>query len=102
MFHAQNIALHQALLKEAEDKIALDPALAQKLLLGGTALGGAALGGTAAHYVTKAHDDKERRKTRNHAFGAGVAAGVAGPKVIKGLYALAQRSGLAPDNGSDQ
>lgn len=91
MFHPANITLHQALLKEAEDKLALDPSLVKTLLAGS---GGALAGGGIAHLLTRAHDEKERIKTRNHSFGAGVAAGVAGPRVVRGLYDIAQQNGV--------
>lgn len=91
MYDAKHIALHQELLKEAEDKLALDPSLVKMLLAGG---GGALAGGGIAHLLTKAHDEQERDKTRNRAFGAGVAAGVAGPRVVRGLYNIAQQNGI--------
>ena len=95
MFHPDHIALHQELLKEAETKVAaLDPSLVKMLLAGGA---GALTGGGIAHLATRAHDERERQRTRNRAFGAGVAAGVAGPRVVRGLYDIAQRNGIIPE-----
>lgn len=95
MFDPKHITLHQELLKEAEDKVsALDPSLVKMLLAGGA---GAAAGGGLAHLLTQAHADRERATTRNRAFGAGVAAGVAGPRVVRGLYDIAQRNGIIPE-----
>lgn len=95
MFNPQNITLHKELLKEAEDKIALVPSLVKMLLAGGA---GAAVGGGISHLATRAHDAHERERTRNRAFGAGVAAGVAGPRIARGLYSIAQRNGLFPQS----
>jgi TctA family transporter len=95
MFDSKHIALHQELLKEAEAKVALDPSLVKTLLAGGV---GAAAGGGIAHLATRAHDERQREQTRNRAFGAGVAAGVAGPRVARGLYNIAQRNGLFPQS----
>lgn len=91
MFNPKHIDLHQALLKEAEDKLALDPSLVKMLLAGG---GGALAGGGIAHLLTRAKDERERTQTRNRAFGAGVAAGVAGPRVVRGIYNIAQQNGI--------
>ena len=55
MFNPKHIDLHQALLKEAEDKLALDPSLVKMLLAGG---GGALAGGGIAHLLTQAHDER--------------------------------------------
>jgi hypothetical protein len=96
MFAKRNIVLHEALLKEAEEKVAADPSTALKLLLGG-ALGGAAVG-IPAHLLTKKYEEAKRKTTRDRAFGAGVATGVATPKLLRGLLNIAQSRGLiAPD-----
>jgi len=100
MFDPKYITLHRELLKEAEDKVAampaLDPSFVKMLLAGGA---GAALGGGISHLATRAHAKREREQTRNRAFGAGVAAGVAGPRVVRGLYEIAQQNGLLPQSG---
>lgn len=99
MFNPKHITHHRALLKEAEDKVALDPSLVKMLLAGGA---GAAVGGGISHLATRAHDAHEREQTRNRAFGAGVAAGVAGPRIARGLYSIAQQNGLFPQSEMPQ
>jgi hypothetical protein len=39
-------------------------------------------------------DEAERLKTRNRAFGAGMATGVATPRILRGLYDVANAKGL--------
>lgn len=85
MFADRNIALHAELLKVAEDKIALDPATLRLLLAGGA---GAAAGGLGAGLVTHQVDEKAKEQARNRAFGAGMATGVAAPRIVHGLSNL--------------
>lgn len=85
MFAPRNIALHAELLKEAEDKIALDPATLRMLLTGGA---GAAVGGLGAGLVTHHVDEKAKEQARNKAFGAGIATGVAAPRIMHGLAGM--------------
>ena len=104
MFDPKHITLYQELLKEAEDKVALDPSMVNKLLIGGGIAGGALGLGAYGYGLHKMHEKREadRIRARNHAFGAGVAAGVAGPRVIRGLYSIAQRNGLFPQSEMPQ
>lgn len=94
MYSARNIALHAELLKEAEEKMALDPATLRMLLAGGA---GAAAGGLGAGLLTHHVDEQAKGKATNRAFGAGVATGVAAPRIVHGLAGL-----LGPMAGGGQ
>lgn len=59
--------------------IASTPALAKLLLAGGA---GALLGGGLGAGMAHAHDEEARQRTKNTAFGAGVATGLAGPRIV--------------------
>jgi len=96
MFAQRNIALHEELLKEAEEKVAANPSSILKYLLGGTA-GGLAVG-IPTHLLTKKYEEAKRKRTRDRAFGAGMAAGVATPKLLRGLLNIAQNRGLVAPN----
>lgn len=98
MFAPEHIALYEELRKEAEAKTAaVDPQLLRHLLIGA---GGAALGAVPAALITRHFAEKERQRTRNRAFGAGVATGVAAPRILRTVFNLADRAGLvAPDPG---
>lgn len=96
MFAKRNIALREELLKEAEEKVAVDPSAVLKHLLSGVA-GGAAVG-IPTYLLTKKFQEAKRKRTRDRAFGAGMAAGAATPKLLRGLLNIAQNRGLiAPD-----
>ena len=98
MFAKRNIDLYAELLKEAEEKVAVDPSSVLKHLASGAA--GAAAVGIPTYLVTKKLEEAKRKKTRDRAFGAGMAAGVATPKLLRGLLNIAQRRGLvAPSEG---
>jgi len=73
------------------EKVALDPSTMKMLAHGA---GGAVLAGVPTYLVTRALNRHEREKTRDRAFGAGVATGLAGPKIVKGLFNIAQGSGF--------
>jgi hypothetical protein len=75
----------------ALEKVALDPS-AMKML--GAGAGGALLAGVPTYLITRALNRHERERTRDRAFGAGVATGLAGPKIIQGLFNIAQGSGF--------
>lgn len=68
----------------AEAKIAADPALMKLLLAGGA---GALLGTGVGAGLTHSHDEVARQRTKNTAFGAGIATGLAGPSIVGGLNA---------------
>jgi hypothetical protein len=98
MFAKRNIALYAELLKEAEEKVAVDPSAVLKHLASGVA--GAAAVGIPTYLVTKKLEEAKRKKTRDRAFGAGVAAGAATPKLLRGLLNIARRRGLvSPSEG---
>ena len=85
---------HAELLAEVGEKIAeLPPNLLPMLGIG---LGSAGAGALGAHLLTRRADEERRLQTRNRSFGAGVAAGVAGPHVVRGLYNIAQGAGFLP------
>lgn len=75
----------------AEEKTAADPALVRSLLAGGA---GAVAGAVPAALLMRAHDEATRERTRNTAFGAGLATGTVAPDLIRGLHALAQGGSL--------
>lgn len=78
--HSAVVRLKQA----AEAKVAMDPGLVKLLLAGGAgALAGSGLGAHFAH----ARDEEEARRGKNVAFGAGVATGLASPRLVGGLNA---------------
>lgn len=97
MFAPRNIALHAELIKEAEEKVALGP-------WGGAALGAgalAAVGAPAALYA--AHKaEKEKKRTRDLSFGAGMATGAATPILLKKLLHIANERGLLPPDALEQ
>lgn len=90
MFSPENIALHSELLKTAEAKIAIDPAVLKMLLTG--AAGGVAVG-LPTYALTHHRDEMEKERAKNHSFGAGVATGLAGPRLLRGALNLAQPFG---------
>ncbi len=93
MFAPRNIALQAELVKAAEEKLALDPQMLRMMLAGGA---GALAGGVPAALITRHLDEKAREGAANRAFGAGLAAGVATPRIVRGLYHIARGSGLLP------
>jgi hypothetical protein len=74
----------------AEAKIAANPALIPALLAGGAGLLG---GGALAAKLTHDRDLAARERARNTAFGAGAAAGFAGPQLIDALHAAVHQGG---------
>lgn len=72
----------------AEAKVAADPALVKALLAGGAGVLG---GGMLSAKLTHDHDEIARQHTRNTAFGAGLATGIAGPRIMDVLQGVAQR-----------
>lgn len=68
----------------AEAKVAVDPGLVKLLLAGGAgALAGSGLGAHFAH----ARDEEAQRHAKNVSFGAGVATGLASPRIVGSLNA---------------
>jgi hypothetical protein len=94
MFALRNIARHAELVKEAEEKLAIDPQLLRMLLAGGA---GAVAAGVPAALITRHADEKARQQASNRAFGAGLATGVAAPRIVRGLYHIARGNGLLPN-----
>jgi len=92
MFAPRNIALYAELLKEAGEKVAISPL--NSGLLG--AVGGALGVGVPAALITQALAEKKRKHTRDTAFGAGMATGVATPVLLKKLLHIANERGLTP------
>lgn len=83
MSNVVNIDVVTRLKQAADEKVAADPKLVRKLLGGGAlALGGTGLGLGALH----AHDEAIRDRARNTGFGAGLAAGIAGPQIVDALH----------------
>ena len=81
------------------EKVALDPSALKLLAAGGA---GAAAAGIPTYLITRALNRAEKEKTRNLAFGAGVATGFAGPKIIQGLFNIAQGTGFMPQHQQSQ
>ena len=79
-----NIDVLERIKQAAEIKAAADPALVKTLLAGGV---GALGGGALSALLTHSHDEAARERSRNTAFGAGVAAGLAGPRIVDVLHA---------------
>ena len=80
------VALHAELL----EKVALD---ASHLGIGA---GSAALAGLGTYLLTHQADEERRRQTRNRSFGAGAAAGLATPQILRGVVSAAQNNGFLP------
>jgi len=93
MFFSRYMARFGAQAAEGMAKHAMDPTLAQKLMYG---LGGGLAAGIPTYALTRLHDAKERDVAKNHAFGAGLATGVAAPRIIQGLYDIARNTGIVP------
>jgi hypothetical protein len=77
-----NINVVFRLKQAAEAKVAVDPGLVKLLLAGGA---GALLGGGLGAHHAHTQDLDEQRRAKNVSFGAGVAAGLAGPRIVGGL-----------------
>jgi len=92
MFAPRNIALHAELLKEAEEKVAALTPLTGGLIGAGSVLGA----GIPAALLAKHLAEKDKKRARDTAFGAGMATGVATPLVIKKLLHIANERGLVP------
>ncbi len=99
MFSAQHIALYEELFETAHGSIrsrfekvgALIPKGMLGRMVGSAALGGAAVG--VPLYLLKDHlDQQARMRTRDRAFGAGLATGVNAPRIMQGVYDIAQQS----------
>jgi hypothetical protein len=99
MFSAQQIALYEELYKTAHDNVCarfekgaglIPPGMLGRMA-GSTALGGAAVG--LPLYLIKDHLDQQARvRTRDRAFGAGMATGIHGPQMLKNVFDIAQNS----------
>jgi len=100
MFAPRNIALHAELLKEAEEKVALSNGGALALAGGSGLAGLAAFGGGG--YLLRRNAEKEKRRARNVAFGAGMATGVASPILLKKLLHIANERGLIPPDALER
>jgi hypothetical protein len=88
MFAPENVKRHAELLKTAEAKVALDPSALKMLLAGGAAVG------APTYLYTHARDEREKERARNRSFGAGMATGLAGPQVLRGVLNIARRQGF--------
>ena len=87
------IPLYRELIREAAEKTAgISPKQLRSLLIGGGV--GLAAGAIPATLIAQHRAEKERKKTRNRSFGAGMAVGVATPHLLKGLMSIAQRAGV--------
>lgn len=83
MLRACDIDALSRLKRAALEKVAANPALVP-LLLGG--VGGAALGAGLGAHLMHAHDESALTRSKNTAFGAGIAAGLAGPTIVNRLH----------------
>lgn len=92
MYTAEHIQLFEELRKEAEAKTAgLDPQHLKMLLTGA---GGMALGAIPAALIGNHYAEKAREQTRNRAFGAGLATGVAAPHILRRALNFTENAGL--------
>jgi alcohol dehydrogenase class IV len=80
-----NIDVVARLKQAAMTKAAANPALVKALLAGGA---GALVGGGLGSLFTHEHDEAARERARNTAFGAGMATGLAGPRIVDALHAM--------------
>jgi hypothetical protein len=76
-------SLLSKLRRAAMEKVAMDPLAARTLLAGGA---GAVAAGVPITLLMRAHEDAARKRAQNVGFGAGVATGLAGPHIIRGLH----------------
>jgi energy-converting hydrogenase Eha subunit G len=90
MFTKENIALHAELLKTAEEKVAIDPAVLKLLATG---LAGGVGVGVPVYMATRHYDDLAKERAKNQSFGAGVATGLAGPRILRGALNLVDPTG---------
>lgn len=79
---SRDIPVLVQLKRAAEEKVAVDPALVRLLLAGA---GGVALGGGIGASLAHSRDEAARERTKNTAFGAGIATGLAGPRLVGAL-----------------
>jgi hypothetical protein len=83
---SRDMPVLERLRQAAREKTAMDPKL-MALLAGGAGAVGA---GIPIALLMKAHENHARERSRNIGFGAGVATGLAGPHIARGLYGLTQ------------
>lgn len=79
---ASNIDVLVRLEEAAMKTAALNPALVKALVAGGA---GALLGAGGASLMHR-HDEEDLARSKNTAFGAGIATGMAGPRIIDALH----------------
>jgi hypothetical protein len=99
MFSQQYIALYEELFKTAHESFrgrlektaAIVPSGMLGRMLGSAAVGGAAVG-LPLYFIKNHMDQQARLRTRDRAFGAGLATGVNAPKIMQGVYDIAQNS----------
>ncbi len=83
MSRTSDMPLLSRLRAAAREKTAMDPTLARTMLAAG---GGALAAGVPIALIMKAHEDAARERARNVGFGAGAAAGLAAPHIVRGLH----------------
>lgn len=77
-------AMHIAFAEQVEKSAAMDPSLIGSLKANALPL--AAMGGIPLTYMmTRHHDEQEKNRAKNMSYGAGVATGMAAPRIIRGL-----------------
>lgn len=84
MLRSRDIPALSRLKTAAEERVAATPSLVPLLLAGASGL--AIGGGLGAHAVAE-HDRATLSRARNTSFGAGLAAGLASPRIINRLDA---------------
>jgi len=95
--------LEESLQRFTEDPEALAKAERARNIWRGVGIGGLGLGAAGvplAYSSGRSTGEADKRRTRNIAFGAGAAAGLAAPRVIQGLGQIArgtQQTGLFPE-----
>ena len=85
--------------KPLAEKYADGLGLGQKLLYG---VGGGLAAGIPAYALARMQGAKDSEHARNMGFGAGVATGVAAPRIIQSLYDIARNAGMVPPENQIQ
>lgn len=81
--------------KQAAERVAALPSWAMPAL--GTGLAGALGGAAVSHAVDKRTNAEQQLRTRNRAFGAGMAAGVVAPRALGRLVQVGRANGLVEE-----
>lgn len=93
MLRSSDIPALSRLKAAAEERVAAIPSLVPLLLAGA---GGLAIGGGLGAHAAAARENNAVSRARNTAFGAGMATGLAGPRIVSRLDARLNPAGHSP------